>query len=301
MAQHDLNIANQSFPSFRSDLNNALSAIQTTHSGTSTPTGAVAGQIWLDTTSATTPTLKYYDGTDNITLATINHSTNTVDFNDSSISTPLTVTGNSTAGAELRLPEDTDNGSNYVALKAPDTLASDLTLTLPSTDGTSGQALTTNGSGALSFATVGGVLTGSIVMYGSGTIPTGYLECNAQAVSRSTYADLFAVIGTTFGVGDGSTTFNVPDLRDNFPVGVSGTKALATKAGSNTATLATTNLAAHSHTYQATNYTAAQANTDAVQGRQTAYQETKNTGSTGSGTAFNTFPPYIALTFIIKT
>jgi hypothetical protein len=151
MTQHDFNIANQSFPSFRTDLNNFLQAVATSHSGTSLPSGAVAGTIWLDTTSATTPILKYYDGTDNITLATINHSTNTVDFNDSTISTPLAVTGNATAGAEIRLPEDTDNGSNYVALKAPDTIASNLTFTLPATDGTANQVLTTSGAGVLSF------------------------------------------------------------------------------------------------------------------------------------------------------
>jgi microcystin-dependent protein len=147
------------------------------------------------------------------------------------------------------------------------------------------------------------ILTGSIIMYGSGSIPTGYLECTGQAVSRSTYADLFTVIGTTFGVGDGTTTFNVPDLRDNFPVGKSGTKALATKAGSNTATLATTNLASHRHSALGSNYTAAQVDTAAFQPRQNAYNFdiSTNIGNTGSGTAFNTFPPYIALTFIIKT
>jgi hypothetical protein len=69
----------------------------------------------------------------------------------STLSTPLAVVGNATAGAEIRLPEDTDNGSNYVALKAPDTLAANLTLTLPTADGTSGQLLQTNGSGQLSF------------------------------------------------------------------------------------------------------------------------------------------------------
>ena len=164
MAQHDYNIANQGFPAFRTDLNNFLQAVGTTHSGTSLPTGAVAGLIWLDTTSATAPILKYYDGTDNITLATINHTANTVDFNDSAISTPLAVTGNATAGAELRLPEDTDNGSNYVAIKAPDSIASNLTLTLPSADGTNGQALITNGSGTLSFTTLSTTLT-----YSSGT------------------------------------------------------------------------------------------------------------------------------------
>ena len=164
MAQHDYNIINQGFPAFRTDLNNALSAVQTTNSGTSRPTGAVAGQLWLDTTSATAPILKYYDGADDITLATINHSANTVDFNDSAISTPLAVTGNATAGAELRLPEDTDNGTNYVAIKAPDSIASNLTLTLPSADGTNGQALITNGSGTLSFTTLSTTLT-----YSSGT------------------------------------------------------------------------------------------------------------------------------------
>ena len=164
MAQHDFVINNQGFPAFRSDLNDFLNAVRTTHSGTSLPSGAVAGTIWLDTTSATAPILKYYDGTDNITLATINHSTNTVDFNDSAISTPLAVTGNATAGAELRLPEDTDNGTNYVAIKAPDSIASNLTLTLPSADGTNGQALITNGSGTLSFTTLSTTLT-----YSSGT------------------------------------------------------------------------------------------------------------------------------------
>jgi len=159
MAQHDMNIANQSFPSFRTDLNNALSAINSMQSGTSRPSGAVAGTLWLDTTNATNPVIKFFDGTDDITFATVDYTANTIDFSDSSITTPLTITGNSTAGAELRIPEDTDNGTNYVSLKAPDTIASNLTLTLPSTDGTSGQALTTDGSGNLTFGDVASDLT----------------------------------------------------------------------------------------------------------------------------------------------
>ena len=172
MAQHDLNIANQSFPSFRSDLNNALSAIQTTHSGTTRPTGAVAGQIWLDTTTATSPTLKYYDGADDISLATIDHSANTVNWLDSTVSiTGLSTTATGTVltlsdsantttvnlildnQKEIRFRETTANGTNYVALKAPASVSADLTFTLPATDGTNGQVLTTNGSGVLSFAT----------------------------------------------------------------------------------------------------------------------------------------------------
>ena len=181
MAQHDYNIANQSFPSFRTDLNNALSAIQTTNSGTSRPTGAVAGQIWLDTTSATTPTLKFYDGADDISLATINYTANTVDWLDSSI----TITGLSTSATgtvltlsdtantttqnliidnqkQIRFRETTANGINYVALQAPASLSADTTFTLPSADGTNGQVIQTNGSGVLSF-TSGGVTTGKAI------------------------------------------------------------------------------------------------------------------------------------------
>src|SRR5690606_9327728 len=51
-------------------------------------------------------------------------------------------------------------------------------------------------------------------------IPTNWLECNGQAVSRTTYADLFAIIGSTHGAGDGATTFNVPDLRGRVIVGL---------------------------------------------------------------------------------
>jgi hypothetical protein len=178
MAQHDYNIANQGFSSFRSDLNNALSAVQTCNSGTSRPTGAVAGQIWLDTTSATSPTLKYYDGADDISLATIDHSANTVNWLDSNVSvtgltttatgTVLTLSDTATTSSvnliidndkEIRFREATANGTNYVSLSAPASLSADLTFTLPATDGTAGQFLSTNGSGVLSFATVGGSAT----------------------------------------------------------------------------------------------------------------------------------------------
>jgi len=174
MAQHDYTISNATFPAVRTDINNALSAIQTTNSGTSRPTGAVAGQLWLDTTSATTPTLKYYDGADDISLATIDHSANTVNWLDSTVSitglsstatgTVLTLTDSASTSTvnliidnqkEIRFRETTANGTNYVALKAPASVSSDLTFTLPATDGSSGQALVTNGSGVLSFASAG--------------------------------------------------------------------------------------------------------------------------------------------------
>ena len=73
--------------------------------------------------------------------------------------------------------------------------------------------------------------TASIKMWTKAAIPTGWLECDGSAVSRTTYSDLFDEIGTTFGIGDGSTTFNVPNLQDNVPVGKSGTKALGSTGG----------------------------------------------------------------------
>lgn len=61
-----------------------------------------------------------------------------------------------------------------------------------------------------------GIPAGQIIYVGFSSAPTGYLKANGAAVSRSVYASLFTAIGTTFGVGDGSTTFNVPDLRGEF-------------------------------------------------------------------------------------
>ena len=82
------------------------------------------------------------------------------------------------------------------------------------------------------------IATGVIVPYGGSSAPSGWLMCYGQAVSRTTYSDLFAIIGTTFGTGNGTTTFNVPDLRgrsvigpDNMGGGAAGRVAAATAAG----------------------------------------------------------------------
>ena len=84
MAQHDYNIANASFPAVRSDINDVLSAVNSSNSGASRPSSAVAGTIWLDTSgAATAQLLKLYDGADDMTLATVNFTANTVDFQDS--------------------------------------------------------------------------------------------------------------------------------------------------------------------------------------------------------------------------
>jgi hypothetical protein len=240
MAQHDYNIANQGFPAFRSDLNNALSAIQTTNSGTSRPSGAVAGQLWLDTTSATTPTLKYFDGTDDISLATIDHSANTVNWLDSTVSiTGLSTTATGTVltlsdsantttvnlildnQKEIRFRETTANGTNYVALKAPASLSADLTFTLPSADGTSGQVLQTNGSGVLSFATVGGLAWQSIVTASTLTavasrgywIDTTSNACTVTLPASATNGDTIILADYARNWGTNAVTINPNSLK----------------------------------------------------------------------------------------
>jgi len=78
---------------------------------------------------------------------------------------------------------------------------------------------------------------------------TGRLLCNGRAVSRTTYVNLFGVIGTTFGPGDGVNTFNIPDFQDRFPIGTSGTKPLASTGGEAEHVLTLEELAPHTHPF----------------------------------------------------
>ena len=78
----------------------------------------------------------------------------------------------------------------------------------------------------------------------------GWLKCEGAVISRTTYSDLFAIIGTTFGAGDGSTTFGLPDTRGKTIVTPDSSYPIGTSAGSVTKTLSTSNLPSHSHTYE---------------------------------------------------
>lgn len=68
-------------------------------------------------------------------------------------------------------------------------------------------------------------------MYSGVSAPTGWLFCDGSAISRATYSALYSIIGTAFGVGDGSTTFNLPNMQDVFPIGASASKARASIGG----------------------------------------------------------------------
>ena len=116
-------------------------------------------------------------------------------------------------GLPIRLQDS--SGAPFVSLQSPSSLSGNVALTLPSSI-TNGGFLQTDGSGNLSFQIVAGVPTGAVFCVAVATIPTGYLECNGAAVNRTTYAALFSFIGTQYGAGNGSSTFNLPDLRGEF-------------------------------------------------------------------------------------
>ena len=137
------------------------------------------------------------------------------------------------------------SGAPFVALKSPASVSSNVTFTLPGADGSNGQMLQTNGSGALSFTTVQGVPSGSVFCMAVATVPSGYLECNGAEVSRTTYSVLFAVIGTAYGTGDGSSTFNLPDLRGEFIRGFDNGRGA--DSGRSIATSQSAQNASHNH------------------------------------------------------
>lgn len=91
------------------------------------------------------------------------------------------------------------------------------------------------------------VPVGSIMCFAGATAPEGWLLCDGQAINRINYKKLFSTIGTTYGNGNGSTTFNLPNLCDRFPMG-KGTNSLGSVGGSNSVTLTSSQLPSHSHT-----------------------------------------------------
>lgn len=91
------------------------------------------------------------------------------------------------------------------------------------------------------------MLVGTIYLFAGSSVPSGFLLCDGSAISRSTYASVFSVIGTTYGAGDGSTTFNLPDLTGKVVIGASSTHALGATGGEETHALLDTEMPSHTH------------------------------------------------------
>ena len=165
-----------------------------------------------------------------------------------------------------------------------------------------------------------GIPTATIVPWTDASVPTGFLECDGAAVSRTTYATLFGIIGTTYGAGNGSTTFNVPDLQDNVIVGKSATKALATTGGANTVTttgnvggstanasITSGQLAAHSHgaAVRGPQASPGSGKTEAINGSTTTTGSDEghshNMSANFTGDSTSVVQPYLSVIYIIKT
>jgi microcystin-dependent protein len=167
--------------------------------------------------------------------------------------------------------------------------------------------------------------TGDIIMRGTASVRAGFLPCDGAAVSRATYAALFAAIGTTWGVGDGSTTFNVPNLCGRSPLGsgtgsgltartigqTGGEEAHALTSGENGphGHTATVTDPGHSHSLPLYNGGSAGAFAKAADGTEHTQTSIGSNGTgitvsianSGSGTAHNTMHPFSVLNFLIKT
>lgn len=169
---------------------------------------------------------------------------------------PITTSGSITV-------TNTDTGSAQNIFKTisvsgqSDVVADSNNATLTLEAGSNITITTDAGANSITIAASGGsggsVPTGVILDYGGSSPPAGFLECDGSNVSRATYSDLFAVIGTTFGVGDGSTTFGLPDFRRRVAVGAGGTgtselgNTVGSTGGSETHTLSQAEMPSHTH------------------------------------------------------
>ncbi len=152
------------------------------------------------------------------------------------------------------------------------------------------------------------VPAGTISAFAGSTAPTGWLLCDGSAVNRTTYAALFAIIGTTYGAGDGSTTFNLPNLKGRVSVGLDATQVefdvLGKTGGAKTHTLTVTEMPSHRHAGYGNGTGSSGGRIDDLYGSGDRDGTTRDGGflaNTGGDGAHNNLQPFIVLNYIIKS
>lgn len=151
---------------------------------------------------------------------------------------------------------------------------------------------------------------GTILHFAGNILPEGYMRCDGSAISRETYSELFEIIGTTYGAGDGVTTFNIPDFSGRVAVGNSGDTyyPLGGAGGEKTHTLTVDEIPNHAHT-MTSYYDDANYNTGTIPSDNGRYSlpydagnitRTQSTNAAGGGQAHNNMQPYLVINYIIK-
>lgn len=144
---------------------------------------------------------------------------------------------------------------------------------------------------------------GTILPYGGVTAPANWIICDGSAISRTTYAELFEAIGTSFGEGDGSTTFNLPDLRGKVPVGLDGEDedfdTIGETGGEKEHTLTIDEMPKHTHEMPKASGSDVYRYV-ASSGDRCAIGNVWTTLATGGNQAHNIMQPYIVVNYIIK-
>jgi len=133
---------------------------------------------------------------------------------------------------------------------------------------------------------------GGVIDYGGESAPTHFILCNGVAISRATYSELFAVIGTTYGSGDGSSTFNLPNLADRYRKGA-GTDPNGYTGGADTVTLTVNQIPSHRHGF--TSSTAVSTGAYPARGNSTVSSTAHNTAYEGGGASHENNPPFLCM------
>lgn len=145
---------------------------------------------------------------------------------------------------------------------------------------------------------------GVISMYGGSTAPSGWLICDGRTVSRTTYSRLFSAIGTTYGAGNGSTTFNLPNLKGRVPVGLDTSQtefnSLGKAAGEKTHKLKIEEMPKHNHQINTNQSGTGQWWCLQVQNVERSSSGGYATNDTGGDQPHNNLQPYITVNYIIS-